>query len=211
MKKVGWLAVMAALILAAGLFAAAQAEGQLPAEILETLNGPEVLKTAYWDSPGSTWFVLARTPYGENILLCFVQEGGSWVRSFATADAVPQGEGAVEYFFITDKVVSFRDGQTRVVPGPVLAMHDRTGSRTSYRRDDSGQWKLFIVTWQDEQTSLEYSDGSIVFRSPLDRDRDRVVTVTGSFERDLRNVVLDSIPRTPQQAQQQAGGGSPGP
>ena len=95
MKKVGWLAVMAALILAAGLFAAAQAEGQLPAEILETLNGPEVLKTAYWDSPGSTWFVLARTPYGENILLCFVQEGGSWVRSFATADAVPQGEGAV--------------------------------------------------------------------------------------------------------------------
>ena len=46
---------------------------------------------------------------------------------------------------------------------------------------------------------------------PLDRDRDRVVTVTGSFERDLRNVVFDAIPRTPQQAQQQAGKGSPGP
>ena len=211
MKKHGWLAILIILVLAAGPAVSARAEAQLPAEILETLNGPEVLKTAYWDSPGSTWFVLARTPYGENILLCFVQEGGSWVRSFATADAVPQGEDMIAYFFITDKVVSFRDDRTRVFPGPILAILDRTGSRTSWQRDDSGQWKLFDVFWQKEQTSLEYSDEGIVFRMPLDHNRDRVVTVPGTFERDPRNVVFDAIPRTPQQAQQQAGGGSPGP
>ena len=210
MKKHGWLAILIILVLAAGPAVSARAEAQLPAEILEKLGDLEIVKTAYWENPGSTWFVLTRTPYGENMLLCFVQEGGTWVRSFATADAVPQREDMIAYFFITDKGVSVRDDLTRVFPGPILAILDRTGSRTSYQRDESGQWKLFDVFWQEEQTSLEYSDEGIVFRMPLDHNRDRVVTVPGTFERDPRNMVFDAIPRTPQQAQLLLDGGSAG-
>ena len=206
MKRVHWLAILAGLVLAVGLVCTAQAADPLPAEIRDSIAEMQILKTAYWDSPGSTWFVFARTPYGANMLLCFVQEGGSWVRSFYTVDAVPQGEDVIKYLFITDKVIDFRDNQTRVIPGPILALSETSGCRTSYRRDDAGQWKLYDAFWLKEQMSLDFSDDGIVFRSPIDQDHDRVETVHGRFERDLRKVDYDAIPRTPQQARETPGG-----
>ena len=202
MKKHGWPAILAGLILAAALLFAAQAEGELPEGIRETIGDLTVVKTAYWDDPGSTWFVLTRTPFGENMLLCFEREGGSWVRSFYTVAAVPQGDDAVEYLFITDKVVSFRDDRTLVIPGPVMAMIGTDGSRTSYRRDESGQWKLFDAFWQEEQVFVEFSDDSVVFRTPIDQDHEKTETVRGRLERDLRQVDFTRIPKSPRQAQE---------
>ena len=204
MKRVHWLAILAGLVLAVVSVCAAQAE-QLPTEILDSIEELQILKTAYWDAPGSTWFVFARTPYGANMLLCFMQEGGSWVRSFYTVDAVPQGDDVIGYLFITDKVTSFRNNRTRVIPGPFLVLSETNGCRTAYRRDDAGQWNLYNAFWLKEQMSLDFSDDGIEFRSPIDQDHDRVETVPGRFERDLRKVVYDAIPRTPQQARETPG------
>lgn len=202
MKRHGWLAILAGFILAVVLLCPARAEDQLPEEIRDSLGGMKIVRTAHWDGLESTWFVLVRTPDGENMLVCFVREDGSWVRSFYTAAAIPQGEDAVEYLVVSDHMVSFQDGRTRVITGPILVMPEKSGSRTSYLLNGSGQWELFNVFWYDEQVTLEFSDGSVEFRSPVDQDHERVITVQGSFERDLRKVVYTEIPRSPQQAEQ---------
>ena len=202
-KKHCWLAVLIGLMLVLGFVCTAPAEDLLPAEIQETIGDLTVLKTVYWDSPGSTWFILARTPYGANILLCFVQEDNPWVRSFHTVAAVPQGENAVKLLYITKAVQDFINNRT--TPGPILIILDRDGNYTSYQRSDSGQWNLLYVFWHDEQVYLEYSNDSVTFRTPIDQDHRQSVTVPGAFERDIRNVDINAIPRSPQQAQEMSG------
>ena len=203
MKKHCWLAVLIGLMLTLGFVCSAPAENLLPEEIQETIGDLTVVKTVYWDSPESTWFVLARTPYEANILLCFVQEDNSWVRSFHTVAAVPQGENAVKLLYITKAVQDFINNRT--TPGPILIILDRDGNYTSYQRSDSGQWNLLYVFWHDEQVYLEYSDDSVTFRTPADREGHRQsVTVQGTFERDIRNVDINTIPRSPQQAQEKS-------
>ena len=103
-KKQGWLTILAGFILIIGLLCPVQAEEQLPAEIQNMLAGMDITKTAYWEKPGSTWFVLIRTPGGTNELLCFELHDGSWLQSFHTSAAVPQGKGSVERLHTTDRI-----------------------------------------------------------------------------------------------------------
>lgn len=53
-KKHGWLSILIGFILMIGLICPVQAEEQLPAEIQNALAGMEIIRTAYWESPGST-------------------------------------------------------------------------------------------------------------------------------------------------------------
>ena len=55
--------------------------------------------------------------------------------------------------------------------------------------------------FQEEQTELTIEEDHITFRTPADRDHDRIKTVPVSMERDLRHIDFTEIPRTPEQAQ----------
>lgn len=200
MKKPLWLLFFAAVILAALCVCSAGAEAQLPAEIREALSGREILQAAYWESPGSTWFVLVRIPDGTNMLLCFELHDGAWIQSFHTIAAVPQGKVGVERLYITDKMQDFVNNRTW--PGPILLILVDDGGYYSYQRSDSGQWNLFRVFYLEEQVHLDFDDESVTYRTPIDQDHSRIETVQGTFERDLRKVDVNSIPRSPQQAQE---------
>ena len=84
---------------------------------------------------------------------------------------------------------------------PDLIILTDDGSYTSYLRSGSGQWNLFKVFRQDEQTYLDFDEESIVFRTPIDQQHSRFETVHGRFERDLRKIDLNSIPGTPEEAE----------
>ncbi len=199
MKKHGWLSILIGFILMIGLICPVQAEEQLPAEIQNALAGMEIIRTAYWESPGSTWFVLIRTPDGINMLLCFELHDGNWIQSFHTSAAVPQGKPGVKRLFITDQVQDFVYNRTWT--GPILMILTDDGY-TSYQRSASGQWELFKVFFHDEQIHLDFDDESVTYRTPIDQDHNRFETVHGTFERDLRKVDFNRIPRSPQQAQE---------
>ena len=117
---------LAALMLAFGFLCCAHAaqatSAQLPLDIKAQFGSIEITDTAYWDSPGSTWFVLIRTPDGVNRLLCYVLENGAWTQKFQTAAAIPQGENRVR-LYVTDKVLDFANDRT--IPGPVLVVMNR--------------------------------------------------------------------------------------
>ena len=199
MKKHGWLAILAGFMLIIGTICTAQAEEQLPAEIKNAFSGMEIVKATYWEEPGSTWFVLVNKPDGTNILFCYEKKDGSWIQSFHTAAAVPAGKDSVEWLRFTDKLVSFSDNCE--YPGPILLIFENDGDYTTYQRSDSGEWKLFRTFWLKEQMYLIFNDDSVIFRIPIDQDHEKRVLVQGSFERDLRKVDINAIPRTPEQAQ----------
>ena len=62
-------------------------------------NSREMIRRVLDWFPGSTWFVLVRTPDGTNMLVCFVLSNGAWVQAFHTAAAIPQGDGRVRIHF----------------------------------------------------------------------------------------------------------------
>ena len=199
MKKHGWLSVLASFILIVRCVCSASAVEQLPEEIRNVLSGAEITHSAFWDGPGSTWLVVIRTPDQTNTLVCFEQHDNRWIQRFHTNTAVPQGNVGVKLIHITDKVQDFVYNRTS--PGPVLMILMDDGSYTSYQRSDSGQWNLFKVFYQNEQVYLDFEDESIIYRTPIDQDHSKFETVYGNFERDLRKTDLNSIPRTPVQAQ----------
>ena len=199
-KSRNWLAILIGMLLMTGLICPSRAEKQLPEEIKSTLAGTEIIQTAYWESPGSTWFVLIRTPDGINVLSCFELRDGSWIRSFQTSAAVPQGRVIVERLHMTDKMQDFTNNRTW--PGPILLILTDDGGYTSYQRSDSGQWNLFRVFYPDEQIHLDFDDGSVTYSTPIDQDHSGFETVYGVFERDLRKVDINMIPRSPRQAQE---------
>ena len=186
------------LMLAAFCVCPVLAEQPLPADIRYSMSGMEILHSAYWQSPGGTWFVLIRTPNGMNMLLCFELRDGVWVQSFHTSAAVPQGKAGVKRLYITDKVQDYVYNKTAF--GPILLILTDDGGYYSFQRSDSGQWNLFKVFYQEEQVHLDFDDESVKFRTPVDQDHSRIETVQGVFERDLRKVDLNRIPRSPQQA-----------
>ena len=199
MKKHGWLSILACFILIVEYVCSANATEQLPEEIRNVLSGAEITHSAFWEGPDSTWFVVIQTPDKTNTLLCFEQHDSKWVLSFQSNTALPQGNVGIEYFRITDKLEDFV--YNRTWQGPILLILTDDGGYTSYQRSDSGQWNLFKVFYLDEQVHLDFDDDSIIFRTPIDQDHNKFETVHGSFERDLRKVDLNSIPRTPAQAQ----------
>lgn len=199
MKKNVWLSLLIGFILLIGCACSSYADKQLPEEILNVLSGKEITHSAFWDGPGSTWFVVIRTPDKTNVMLCFELRDSGWVQSFHTSAAVPQGNIGIKRIFITDKVEDFV--YNRTWPGPILMILTDDGSYTSYQRSDSGRWNLFKVFYLDEQVHLDFDDDSIIFRAPIDQDHNKFEAVYGNFERDLRKIDLNGIPRTPAQAQ----------
>lgn len=189
---------LAGLILVVLCVCPVLAEQPLPADIRYSMTGMEILQSAYWESPGGTWFVLIRTPNGMYMLLCFELRDGVWIQTFHTSAAVPQGKAGVERLYITDKMQDFVYNKTDF--GPILLILTEDGGYYSYQRSDSGQWNLFKVFYLEEQVHLDFDDDSVRFRTPVDQDHSRIETVQGTFERDLRKVDLTRIPRSPQQA-----------
>ena len=195
--RMAW--ILAGLMLMAGCACATGAAEQPPEEIRSALAGREITHSAYWSGEGSTWFILTRTSEGASLLQCFENSGGVWVQSFCTYTAVPQGANGVQMIHITDHMEDHV--YDRIWPGPILIILTDDGSYTSYLRSGSGQWNLFKVFRQDEQTYLDFDEESIVFRTPIDQEHSRFETVHGRFERDLRKIDLNSIPGTPEEAE----------
>ena len=186
--------------------ASAQASGQLPTDIRAQFGGIEITDTAYWDSPGSTWFVLIRTPDRVNRLLCYTLEGGAWTQQFQTSAAVPQGDGRVRILF-SDQVKEITGSDTVIKPVLSVLQYGTGPDEPSMRlqlefmRSASGIWNLFRAVFSDEQMCLDIDEDNVAFRPAADPDSDRLQTVTVTLERDLRHMNLAEIPKTPEQAQ----------
>ena len=201
----------AALVLALGFLCCAHAaqatSAQLPLDIKAQFGSIEITDAAYWDSPGSTWFVLIRTPDGVNRLLCYVLENGVWTQKFQTAAAMPQGKNRIK-IYITDKVEDFVND--RIIPGPILkVMQYGTGEHESgiilhygFVRSDPETWTLFNAFFWEEQTHLDIEADSVTFRMPDDQYHDIRKTIPLHMERDLRKIDFTGIPRTAEQAKE---------
>ena len=155
----------------------AQATAQLPLDIKNQFGNAEIVDSTYWDSPGSTWFVLVRTPDGVNHLVCYVLENGTWTQKFQTAAAMPQGQGKVRIVF-SDGVLDFPNDRT--IPGPVLVvMQYGTGVYESdvlvhygFVRTDPETWTLVSAFFQEEQTHVDIEADYVTFRTPVDQYHD---------------------------------------
>ncbi len=201
----------AALAVALGVLCCAHAaqatSAQLPLDIKAQFGSIEITDAAYWDSPGSTWFVLIRTPDGVNRLLCYVPENGVWTQKFQTAAAMPQGKNRVR-LYVTDKVLDFAND--RIIPGPILeVMQYGTGEHESgiilhygFVRSDPETWTLFNAFFWEEQTHLDIEADSVTFRMPDDQYHDIRKTIPLRMERDLRKIDFTEIPRTAEQAKE---------
>ena len=179
-----------------------QASAQLPTDIRAQFGGIEITGAAYWDTPGSTWFVLIRTPDRVNRLLCYTLQNGTWVQEFQAAESVPQGEGAVRILF-SDREKDIIDGQPVIRP-VLMITQNGTGEDESrmirqyeFLRSASGEWNLVHAFFPDGPLRLEFGDGILSFQLS-----DSLQAVPWTSSRDLCGISLSEIPETPDQALQ---------
>ena len=207
-KKQIRAAILLGLALLICSFSAARASGQLPTDIRAQFGGIEITDAAYWDSPGSTWFVLIRTPDRINRLLCYTLENGTWTQKFQTSAAVPQGDGRVQILFSgQEKEITGSDTVTK----PILTvMQYGTGAdelsiqfQAEFLRSVSGVWNLVRAEFTEEQMHLDILDDTLIFRSADDQAPEQPETIPYTMERDLRWIDLLKIPKTPEQVLQQ--------
>ena len=195
MKKYCRFAVLVSLILLILCAGSALAGEQLPADfqehILDAYKGSAILDSASWGGPGDgeTRFVLLRMKDGTNTLCCYTLNGNIWRDSFTTGKAVPQGKNKVE-IDVSGSLLS-------------IVQYDASGDSislyTAYQRSSSGQWNLCRIHSTSGYESMEIGDGWITYyKGPLS---DEVKgTVRGTFQRDLRYVSLEAVPKTLKQA-----------
>ena len=207
-KKHIWTAILLGLTLLVCSFPAARASGQLPTDIRAQFGGIEITDAAYWDSPGSTWFVLIRTPDKTNRLLCYTLENGSWTQKFQTSTAVPQGDGRVRILF-SDREKETAGGVTVIKP-VLTVMQYGTGTdelsvrlRVEFLRSVTGIWDLIRAEFTEEQMCLDFLEDAVIFQPAGDLKPDQPEIIPYTLERDLRRIDLSEIPKTPEQAQQQ--------
>ena len=180
----------------------AQASAQLPTDIRAQFGGIEITGTAYWDTPGSTWFVLIRTPDRVNRLLCYTLQNGTWTQEFQTADSVPQGEGAVRILF-SDREKEIIDDQPVIQPVLMITQNGTGGDESrmirqyEFLRSAAGEWNLVRAFFPDGPLHLEFGDGILSFQLP-----DSLQAVPWTSSRDLRGISLAELPETPDQALQ---------
>ena len=181
---------------------AAEASAQLPTDIRAQFGGIEITGAAYWDTPGSTWFVLIRTPDKVNRLLCYTLQNGTWVQEFQAAESVPQGEGTVRILF-SDREKDIIDGQPVIRP-VLMITQNGTGEDESrvirqyeFLRSAAGEWNLIRAFFPDGPLRLEFGDGILSFQLP-----DSLQAVPWTSSRDLCGISLAGIPETPDQALQ---------
>ena len=180
----------------------AQASAQLPTDIRAQFGGIEITGSAYWDSPGSTWFVLIRTPDKVNRLLCYTLENGTWVQEFQAVESVPQGEGAVRILF-SDHEKEITDGRPLIRP-VLMITQNGTGEDESrmirqyeFLRSAAGEWNLVRAFFPDGPLRLEFDDKILSLQLP-----DSLQAVPWISPRDLRGISLAELPETPGQALQ---------
>ena len=201
-------AILLGLALLICSFPAVRASGQLPTDIRVQFGGIEITDAAYWGSPGSTWFVLIRTPDRINRLLCYTLENGIWTQKFQTGTAVPQGDGRVRILF-TDQEKELTDNGT--VTKPILTvMQYGTGTeelsvrlQAEFMRSVSGVWNLVRAEFAEEQTHLDILEDTVIFRPAGGQETDRPEAIPYILERDLSRIDLSEIPKNPEQARQQ--------
>ena len=181
---------------------AVQASTRLPTDIRAQFGGIEITGTAYWDTPGSTWFVLIRTPDRVNRLLCYTLENGTWTQEFQTAESVPQGEGIVRILF-SDREKEIIDGQPIIRP-VLMITQNGTGEDESrvirqyeFLRSSSGEWDLIRAFFPDGPLRLEFGDGILSFQLP-----DGLQAVPWTSVLDICGISLSELPETPDQALQ---------
>ena len=181
---------------------AVQASTRLPTDIRAQFGGIEITGTAYWDTPGSTWFVLIRTPDRVNRLLCYTLENGTWTQEFQTAESVPQGEGIVRILF-SDREKEIIDGQPIIRP-VLMITQNGTGEDESrvirqyeFLRSSSGEWDLIRAFFPDGPLRLEFGDGILSFQLP-----DGLQAVPWTSVLDICGISLSELPETPDQVLQ---------
>ena len=181
---------------------AVQASTQLPTDIRAQFGSIEITGTAYWDTPGSTWFVLIRTPDRVNRLLCYTLQNGTWTQEFQAAESVPQGEGTVRILF-SDREKEIIDGQPVIRPVLMITQNGTGGDESrmirqyEFLRSAAGEWNLVRAFFPDGPLRLEFGDGILSFQLPDSRQ-----AVPWTSSRDLRGISLAELPETPDQALQ---------
>ena len=180
----------------------AQASAQLPTDIRAQFGSIEITGTAYWDTPGSTWFVLIRTPDRVNRLLCYTLQNGTWTQEFQAAESVPQGEGTVRILF-SDREKEIIDDQMVIRPVLMITQNGTGGDESrmirqyEFLRSAAGEWNLVRAFFPDGPLRLEFDDIILSLQLP-----DSLQAVPWISPRDLRGISLAELPETPGQALQ---------
>ncbi len=189
----------------------AMATAALPAEIQEALGDTPIVSTAQWEEAGhDIWFVLTRSQEGVNTLHGFTGEGGGWVESFFTCEAVPQEENRLD-IHISEGAWDFRDMQNdqgQYLEGPILLILQYGADDVSidqlicFQRSAEDIWNLIALRNYPAGASVNVDENSLTYYKAVDKAQIITVgTVPCTFGRDLRSFRLSDVPLTYQQAQ----------
>ena len=88
----------------------------------------------------------------------------------------------------------------KIWQGPILLISCDNGDFFAYERTAPGQWDLLSAFYLEEQVHVDFIDGEVKYRTPIDQNNNRIITVRAPLERDLRKVDITRIPKTPEAA-----------
>ncbi len=178
-------------------------ETPLPQEIAAFFTGKsfenaQILSRASLSGFGSDdrFFVVIRGKSNDNILYAFKQKNGAWTEDFHTSSAVWQTGHGIRI----EVSESGREwtGESYSRPHLYIGQENDTGEYwelTAVFELQKGKWMLHRIAGYTGYDSMLIRDGKISYYR--DRESDQIAgTAEGTFQRDLRYVSLDAIPKT---------------
>lgn len=193
------------LIFLSGTFVPALADTALPAEVTDALpkNCTVLSHTDGGEFSGKDLrlFVLIRSEKKENVLYCFRQENGKWVRDFFTSSAVPQTGHNME-IFLSCSGYEWPGEEPYSTPRLMINQLDKENEYPELCLTftlESGKWLLHRVWSYTDYQSMLLKNNAISYYKDIESTT-VAGTVRGSFQRDLRWFSLSALPKTLKEA-----------
>ncbi len=192
-------------ILMTGVLAPALADTALPAEVQSALpkNCTVLGHTDGREFSGKELrlFVLIRSEKKENVLYCFREEKGKWVRDFFTSSAVPQTGHNME-IFLSCSGYEWPGDEAYSTPRLIINQLDQENEYPELCLTftlESGKWLLHRVWSYTGYQSMLLKNNAISYYTDIESTT-VAGTVRGDFQRDLRWFSLSALPKTLKEA-----------
>ena len=208
--------IMIALILSLAVLCASAAvaeEGALPADIRDALEkriaeGYRLQEDAGLEKEGY-WFAVLQNEAGHNLLEAFQRENGQWTRYLETDKAVPQGSKLLTVFVNEEGAQHEMNDISLPVAGPTVTIGQANSDRAEEEEYlerwaefalEGGRWMLAF--WEDfDACAVRFTGNELIYFESWLAGWDYLGTVKGDFQRDIRYMNWNNVPRTLKDAQ----------